>query len=291
MDRTVEANGVTLGVERFGDAAAALPSCSRAARAMLSWPDALCAALARGGRRVVRYDLRDTGRSTTVDPDSARLTRCATWSADAVGVLGTGSTSPARTSQASATGGFIAQLLALDHPSRVASLVLIGTRPVAPGPVDDDLPGHSPADRWPTSAGRRTGDRLDRPHVDPGRRGGRSPAGAPAPRSSTPPRPATTPPAFSIAAIRRPASAPQQGLLSMMFSKLDCTPRWRERLPADHRADIGAARRSRPVLPARQRNGAGHQDPRRAAARPRTGRRPRSPIAAADEVAAAMLAL
>ena len=33
---------------------------------MLSWPDALCAALAPGGRHVVRYDLRDCGASTTV---------------------------------------------------------------------------------------------------------------------------------------------------------------------------------------------------------------------------------
>jgi pimeloyl-ACP methyl ester carboxylesterase len=30
---------------------------------MLSWPDALCESLARGGRHVVRYDLRDSGAS------------------------------------------------------------------------------------------------------------------------------------------------------------------------------------------------------------------------------------
>src|SRR5215207_11157881 len=32
---------------------------------MLSWPDGLCERLAAGGRRVVRYDLRDSGESTT----------------------------------------------------------------------------------------------------------------------------------------------------------------------------------------------------------------------------------
>ena len=64
---TVEANGVTLGVEHFGDAAAPLVLLAGAPR-MLSWPDALCEALAHGGHHVVRYDLRDSGASTTVDP-------------------------------------------------------------------------------------------------------------------------------------------------------------------------------------------------------------------------------
>jgi pimeloyl-ACP methyl ester carboxylesterase len=35
-------------------------------------------------------------------------------------------------------------LLALDHPGRVASLMLIATRPTAPGPNDPDLPEHAP---------------------------------------------------------------------------------------------------------------------------------------------------
>src|ERR671930_2679754 len=50
---TVEANGVTLGVEHFGDAGAPLVLLAGGAT-MLSWPDALCGALARGGRHVVR---------------------------------------------------------------------------------------------------------------------------------------------------------------------------------------------------------------------------------------------
>ncbi|WP_406252616.1 sensor histidine kinase [Streptomyces atratus] len=41
---------------------------------MLSWPDALCEALARGGRHAVRYDLRDSGTSTTVDPEAPGYT-------------------------------------------------------------------------------------------------------------------------------------------------------------------------------------------------------------------------
>jgi pimeloyl-ACP methyl ester carboxylesterase len=62
---TVEANGVTLGVEHFGDAAAPLVLLT-GGTTMLSWPDALCEALASGGRHVVRYDLRDSGVSTIV---------------------------------------------------------------------------------------------------------------------------------------------------------------------------------------------------------------------------------
>ena len=63
---TVEADGVTLGVEHFGDAAAPLVLLA-GGPTLLSWPDALCEALARGGRHVVRYDLRDCGASTTVE--------------------------------------------------------------------------------------------------------------------------------------------------------------------------------------------------------------------------------
>src|SRR5918911_4066297 len=66
---TVEANGVTLGVEHFGEAAAPLILLA-GSTTMLSWPDALCEALARGGRHVVRYDLRDSGEATTLDPEA-----------------------------------------------------------------------------------------------------------------------------------------------------------------------------------------------------------------------------
>lgn len=42
-------------------------------------------------------------------------------------------------------GGWIAQLVALDHPERVASLTLLATRPTAHGPSDPDLPEMSAA--------------------------------------------------------------------------------------------------------------------------------------------------
>ena len=72
---TVEADGVTLGVEHFGDAGAPLVLLA-GGPTMLYWPDALSEALARGGRHVVRYDLRDSGASITVDREAPH-TRCA----------------------------------------------------------------------------------------------------------------------------------------------------------------------------------------------------------------------
>ena len=70
---TVSANEVALGIESFGDDDAPLVLLA-GATTMLSWLDALCERLAAGGRRVVRYDLRDSGESTTADPKAPAYT-------------------------------------------------------------------------------------------------------------------------------------------------------------------------------------------------------------------------
>src|SRR5215207_7471801 len=70
---TVDANGVALGIESFGDDDAPLVLLA-GGTTMLSWPDALCERLAAGERRVVRYDLHDSGESTTANPKAPAYT-------------------------------------------------------------------------------------------------------------------------------------------------------------------------------------------------------------------------
>lgn len=110
---------------------------------MLSWPDELCERITAGGRRVIRYGVRDTGRSESYPPGEPGYS-LADLVDDAVGVLDATATERAHVVGMS-TGGWIAQLLALDHPERVATLTLVASRPNTPGPVDDDLPEHDEA--------------------------------------------------------------------------------------------------------------------------------------------------
>jgi pimeloyl-ACP methyl ester carboxylesterase len=110
---------------------------------MLSWPNELCERLVAGGRRVIRYDVRDTGRSESYPPGKPGYS-LADLVDDAIGVLDATATKRAHVAGMS-TGGWIAQLLALDHPERVATLTLVASRPNTPGPVDEDLPGHHEA--------------------------------------------------------------------------------------------------------------------------------------------------
>ncbi len=136
---TINADNVTLGVEDFGAAAAPLVLLV-GGTTMLSWPDPLCLALARGRRHVVRYDLRDSGASTTVDPEAPAYT-LRDLARDAAALAGELDDRPAHLAGIG-VGGMVAQVVALAHPDAFSALTLAGTRPVAPGPVDDDLPDH-----------------------------------------------------------------------------------------------------------------------------------------------------
>jgi pimeloyl-ACP methyl ester carboxylesterase len=103
---------------------------------MLWWEDEFCTMLADAGRFVIRYDHRDTGRSTTYEPGRPGYTD-ADMVADAVGVLDGYNVPTAHVVGVSAGGAF-AQLLALVFPDRVRSLVLISTSPATAG--ERDLP-------------------------------------------------------------------------------------------------------------------------------------------------------
>jgi pimeloyl-ACP methyl ester carboxylesterase len=218
---TVNANGVALGVESFGAEDAPLVLLA-GGTTMLSWPDSLCERLAAGGRRVVRYDLRDSGESTTADPEAPAYT-LRDLAADAAGLAGALGGSPAHLAGIG-VGGMVAQVAALDHPGAFSALTLVGTRAVAPGPSDADLPEHDQATMSRLFA-HPMPDWADRAAVAEFAAAGAEILGD---------DPVA---ARAIAARiwdRTPGTAPAAQManqLGMVFSRLDCTPRWRERLP------------------------------------------------------------
>jgi pimeloyl-ACP methyl ester carboxylesterase len=217
---SVRANGVELGVESFGrdtDPLVLLVG----GTTMLSWPDALCERLAAGGRRVVRYDLRDSGASTTVDPEAPGYT-LRDLAADAAALVDALGARPAHLGGIG-VGGMVAQVAALDHPDAFSALTLVGTRAVAPGPVDDDLPEHDAA-AMEAAFSRPLPDWSDRTAVTAYAADGAAVLGDDPEQART-----------TAARIwdRTPSSASsvhEANQLGMVFSRLDCTPRWRERL-------------------------------------------------------------
>jgi pimeloyl-ACP methyl ester carboxylesterase len=103
---------------------------------MLWWPDGFCRLLAGRGRFVIRYDQRDTGRSTTYEPGRPGYNGKDLLD-DAVALLDAYRLADAHLVGMSA-GGALVQLLALDFPRRARSAVLISTSPAVP--VDRSLP-------------------------------------------------------------------------------------------------------------------------------------------------------
>jgi pimeloyl-ACP methyl ester carboxylesterase len=137
-ERMIEANGVELCTEAFGDPAdPPILLVMGMGGSMLWWEEPFCGMLTERRRYVIRYDHRDTGRSVTYEPGRPGYA-ASDLVADAAGVLDGYGISRAHVVGVS-MGGALAQLIALDFPDRVSSLTLISTSLAAPG--DRRLPG------------------------------------------------------------------------------------------------------------------------------------------------------
>lgn len=131
-EEMVRANGVELCVETFGDRAApAILLISGGASSMDYWDPEFCHRLA-DGRFVIRYDHRDTGRSVSYPPGEPGYPSSALV-LDALALIDVLANGRAHVVGLSMGGG-IAQQLAIEHPSHVATLTLMST---SSGPADD----------------------------------------------------------------------------------------------------------------------------------------------------------
>ena len=142
----VEANGLMLEVEEFGDPADPPILLVVGLNAQLTvWPEGFCHLLANRGHRVIRFDNRDVGLSTwfdhcpTVDPVEAFVSflegeevdapySLKDMAADAVGLLDGLGLDSAHVVGGS-LGGMIAQRMAIHWPDRIRSLTSIMSMP------------------------------------------------------------------------------------------------------------------------------------------------------------------
>jgi len=121
---------VELEYETNGDGAQAVLLVSGLGSQMTRWPVEFCDRLAARGFRVIRFDNRDTGKSTWFQPgDSYSLAEMA---ADGMAVLDATKVARAHIVGVS-MGGMIAQRIAINHPDRTLSLTSIMSASGAPG--------------------------------------------------------------------------------------------------------------------------------------------------------------
>ncbi|MCW3015625.1 MAG: alpha/beta hydrolase fold protein [Solirubrobacterales bacterium] len=145
-ERLVEANGVHLCIETFGDAAdPAILLIHGASASMLWWEQELCERLAAAGRYVIRFDNRDTGRSVSYPPGRPEYA-LRDMVDDAVGILDALHIGRAHFVGVSMAGAIVVGA-GLHHADRVASLTLVST--TAGGadlpPMSDEVTGYAGA--------------------------------------------------------------------------------------------------------------------------------------------------
>lgn len=164
-ERLLDVDGIVLCAQAFGDPADPAMLLIGGAEASMDWWDAeFCSRLAAAGRYVIRYDTRDTGRSTTFPPGNPTYPGDALIS-DPVGLLDALGVATAHVVGISMGGG-IAQHLAVIHPERVASLTLVSTSPDGPSaPGQAALPPMSESLARKFAQGDQAPDWTDRDAV------------------------------------------------------------------------------------------------------------------------------
>ncbi|MEJ2855878.1 MULTISPECIES: alpha/beta fold hydrolase [unclassified Saccharothrix] len=131
-ERIVRANGADLCMETFGSAEDPVVLLIMGMTGSMDlWEDDFCRTLAAAGRFVVRYDHRDTGRSTSYPPGEPGYTSTELVE-DPLGILDALGVERAHVVGLSMGGG-IAQAIGVFHPDRVATLTLVATSPDGPG--------------------------------------------------------------------------------------------------------------------------------------------------------------
>lgn len=136
--RVVRSGDAELATEAFGTGErGTILLVMGATASMVVWPVRLCEVLAAGGYRVIRFDHRDTGQSTTNAPGDVRYT-LDDLSADLAAVLDGHGVARAHFVGMS-LGGYLSQILALRQPERFSSLTLYASEPL--GGAEEPLPG------------------------------------------------------------------------------------------------------------------------------------------------------
>ncbi|MFC7486971.1 alpha/beta fold hydrolase [Knoellia sp. CPCC 206453] len=127
-----------------------------ASASMIWWETELCECLSSPGRFVIRYDQRDTGRSTN-DPAGHPAYDMNDLALDATGILDALGLEPAHVVGRSMSGG-TALVLAVDHPERIETVTFMSTTPGDPGlppptpefmeMIDNETPDPADHDAW-----------------------------------------------------------------------------------------------------------------------------------------------
>jgi pimeloyl-ACP methyl ester carboxylesterase len=142
-ERILPVNGVELCTETFGDPGDPTVLLVGGMSSPMDWWEVeLCERVAAGGRYVVRYDFRDTGRSTTCPPGRPDYTG-SDLRRDIVALLDVLEV-PAAHLVGVSMGAALAQCVAVEDAPRVRSLTLVATTAALAGVVEP-LPGVDPA--------------------------------------------------------------------------------------------------------------------------------------------------